>query len=45
MTDLMQRVIKADGRVSPFVLLHNWIDIGMPEQLQDARENFPRESL
>tara|TARA_B100001093_G_scaffold519205_1_gene607130 strand:+ start:5158 stop:6210 length:1053 start_codon:yes stop_codon:yes gene_type:complete len=43
MTDLMQRVIKADGRVSPFFLLHNWIDIGMPEQLQNARETFRQE--
>ena len=40
MTELMELSIDAGQIVSPFVLLDNWIDIGMPDQLQNAREKF-----
>jgi len=40
MTELMQLSIDAGQTVTPFVLLDNWMDIGMPDQLQNARDKF-----
>lgn len=40
MPELMQLAIDAGKTVRPFVLLDNWIDVGLPEQLQNARDKF-----
>lgn len=40
MTELMESSINDGQKVSPFVLLDSWIDIGLPDQLQNARNKF-----
>ena len=40
MTELMGLSIEAGQKVSPFVLLDSWMDIGLPDQLQNARNKF-----
>ena len=40
MTELMDLSIDAGQEISPFVLLDSWMDIGLPEQLKNARDKF-----
>jgi NDP-sugar pyrophosphorylase family protein len=40
MTTLINRGIKNNEQVVPFVLLNNWLDIGRLEQLEMARRDF-----